>query len=293
VPKGRANYEPNSLDMAGEDAGPRECPFTGFTSFRGREEMEEQGDKLRIRPESFADHYSQARLFFNSQTENEQAHIASAIVFELSKVTLQHVPPRVIANFRNISEELAARIAKGLGIPLPSKASSAKPVQDLGTSNKLSIQKNMKEILQGRCVGILIADGSDAAAIDKLQKDIKKAGGTCKLVAPKLNGIVLSDKTKINADGQLAGTPSQLFDAAAVILSNEGAAMLVKEGAAIQWVMDAFGHLKAIGYNKEAMPLLDKANVVKDEGVKELGKQFITAATKRYWEREPSVRNLA
>ena len=86
---------------------------------------------------------------------------------------------------------------------------------------------------------------------------------------------------------------SQLFDAAAIILSNEGAAMLVKEGAAIQWVMDAFGHLKAIGYNKEAMPLLDKANVVKDEGVKEVGKQFITAATKRCWEREPSVRNLA
>ncbi|QEC68903.1 catalase [Panacibacter ginsenosidivorans] len=293
VPKGRANYEPNSLDVAGEEAGPRECPVTGFTSFQGRPENEEQGDKLRIRPESFADHYSQARLFFNSQTENEQAHLASALVFELSKVTLEHVPPRVIANLRNISEDLAARVAKGLGIPLPAKAPSSKPVQDLETSAALSIQKNMKETLQGRCVGILITDGTDAAAIDKLKKDIKKAGGTSKIVAPRLNGIVLSDKTKIKADGQLAGTPSQLFDAVAVILSREGADMLAKEAAAIQWVMDAFGHLKAIGYTKEAMPLLDKANVVKDEGVKELGKQFITAATKRFWEREPSVRNLA
>lgn len=291
--KGRANYEPNSLATAGEDGGVRECPVTGFTSFTGRPEMEEQGDKLRIRPESFADHYSQARLFFSSQTENEQAHIASSIVFELSKVTLEHVPPKVIANLRNVSEELAARVAKGLGIALPAKAPAAKPVQDLELSDALSIQKNMKETLQGRCVGILIADGSDAAIIDKLQKDIKKAGGNSKLVAAKLNGITLSDRSIIKVDGQLAGTPSQLFDAVAVVLSDAGTAMMLKEAAAIQFVMDAFGHLKAIGYNKESMPLLDKAGVVKDNGVKEVGKQFVTAATKRYWEREPSVRTLA
>lgn len=293
VPKGRVNYEPNSLDMAGEDPGPRECPTTGFTSFRGRAEMEEEGDKLRIRPESFADHYSQARLFFNSQTANEQAHIASALVFELSKVCFEHVPPRVIANLRNVSEDLAARVANGLGIPVPAKAPSAKPVQDFKPSPALSIQKNMKQILKGRCVGILIADGSDAAAITKLKKDIEKAGGKCKLVAPKLNGTILNDKSKIKADGQLAGTPSQLFDAVAVILSDAGANIMLKEGAAVQWVMDAFGHLKAIGYTKEAMPLLHKAGVVKDEGVTELGNAFISAAVKRFFDREPSVRNLA
>ena len=103
-----------------------------------------------------------------------------------------------------------------------------------------------------------------------------------------MNGITLSDGTTITANGQLAGTPSQLFDAVAVILSADATAMLVKEAAAVQWVMDAFGHLKAIGYNKEAQPLLDKAGIVKDEGVTDLGKQFIAAAAKRYWEREPS-----
>ncbi len=293
VPKGRSNYEPNSLDMAGEEAGPRECPVTGFSSFKGRAEEEEQGDKLRIRPASFADHYSQARMFFISQTENEQAHIASALVFELSKVTLAHIPPRVVANLRNISEDLAARVAKGLGIPLPAKAPTAAPVQDFKPSPALSIQKNMKTILQGRCVGILIADGSDASAIDKLKKDIAKAGGNYKMVAPKLNGIVLSDKSTIKADGQLAGTPSQLFDAVAVILSDAGTAMLLKEGAAVQWVMDAFGHLKAIAATKEAMPLLDKAGVVTDAGVVDVSKPFIDAAAKRFFEREVLVRNLA
>ena len=293
VPKGRANYEPNSLDAVGEDGGVRESPVSGFSSFKGREEMEEQGDKLRIRPESFADHYSQARMFFNSQTENEQAHIASSVVFELSKVTLLHVQQKVISNFRNISEDLAKRIAKGLGIPVPPKATPAAPVQDFKSSPALSIQKNMKQTLQGRCVGILIADGSDAGALEKLKKEISKAGGTFKIVAPKINGIILSDKTVAKADGQLAGTPSQIFDAVVVLLSDEGTKMLLTEGAAIQWVMDAFGHLKAIGYSKEALPLLNKAGVVKDDGVMELSTAFTTAAAKRFYSREASVRTLA
>ena len=148
VPKGRANYEPNSLNMAEEPGGARECHVTGFSSIAGREAQEEQGDKLRIRPTSFADHYSQPRMYFNSLTESEQAHVASAFVFELSKVTLEHVPPRVLANLRNVSEELSGRVAKGLGIPLPAKAASAAPVQNFKPSPKLSIQKNMKETLE-------------------------------------------------------------------------------------------------------------------------------------------------
>lgn len=290
--KGRANYEPNSLASVGEEGGPRECPVTGFSSFRGRAEQEEQGDKLRIRPESFADHYSQARLFFNSQTENEKAHIVAAIVFELSKVSLQHVQQRVMANFRNISEDLAKRIADGLGLPLPEKAPAAAEVKDLGASPALSIQKNMKDTLEGRCVGILIANGSDAAAVSKLQNDIEKTGATSKLVAPKLYGIKLSDNSDVKVDGQLAGTPSTVFDAVAVVLSAEGTNMLLKEAAAVQWVMDAFGHLKAIGHTKEAQPLLDKAGVVADAGVVNLNSGFIAAAAKRFFDREPSVRQL-
>lgn len=293
VPKGRANYEPNSLDKAGEPSGPREHPAAGFRSFEGRADQEEQGNKLRIRPESFADHYSQARLFFNSQTENEQAHIASALVFELSKVQLEHVPLKVLANLRNISEDLAARVAKGLGISLPAKAASAVPVQDLEVSPALSIQINTKEGLNGKCIGVLIDDGSDAALLTRLQKDIKKAGGVCKLVAPRINGIKLSDKSLVKADGQLAGTPSQLFDAVAIVLNATQAEKLTGEGAAVQFVMDAFGHLKAIGYTEEAMPLLQKAGIEMDEGLCKTGKEFITAAGKRYWTREPSVRQLA
>jgi catalase len=293
VPKGRANYEPNSLAEAGEEGGAREDRKEGFTSFRGRADHDEQGDKLRIRPASFADHYSQARLFYQSQTENEQAHIASAIVFELSKVTLKAVPPRMVGNLRNVSEDLAARVAKGLGIDLPPIAKAAAPVQEMKPSSALSIQKNMKETLQGRCVGILIADGSDASVLDKLKNDIRKAGASCKVVATKINGTKLSDGSLVKADGQLAGTPSQIFDAVAVVLSAKGTANLLNEAAAIQWVMDAFGHLKAIGYTTDAQPLLNKAHVVPDAGIVEISKAFVKAAAKRYFDREASLRNLA
>ncbi|MDB5641628.1 MAG: catalase [Hyphomicrobiales bacterium] len=110
VPKGRANYEPNSLAEAGEIGGPRESVEAGFTSF----EAEEEGTKLRIRPEAFADHYSQARMFFRSMDPAEQSHIASAIVFELSKVSIPHIRTRLIANLVNIDPELAKRVADGL-----------------------------------------------------------------------------------------------------------------------------------------------------------------------------------
>lgn len=121
VPKGRANYEPNSLAGHDEEGGPRECPVSGFITFQGRSQQQEQGDKLRVRAELFADHYSQARLFWRSQQPSEQAHIASSFVFELSKVGLAQVPPRMVGNLRNVDEDLAKRVAAGLGIELPQR----------------------------------------------------------------------------------------------------------------------------------------------------------------------------
>src|ERR1700674_1227443 len=159
VPKGRANYEPNSLAAHGEAGGPRECPVTGFATAAGLAKRDEQGDKLRIRAELFADHYSQARLYWRSLTENEQAHVASSFVFELSKVGLDQVQPRMIANLRNVDDELATRVADGLGIDLPERAKAARAPIDMEPSPKLSIQKNMKQTIEGRAIAILYADG--------------------------------------------------------------------------------------------------------------------------------------
>ena len=294
VPKGRANYEPNSLAEHGEIGGPRECPMTGFATTTNPTGEDEEGEKLRVRPELFADHYSQARQFWKSLTDNERAHVASAFTFELSKVgQLNQVPPRMVGNLRNVDEELAKRVADGLGIDLPPKAKAAREPVDMAPSPALSIQKNIKATLEGRCVGILYADGSDGAEIDTVVAAVTKAKGKAVLIAPKVGGAKLADGSLRKADGQLAGTPSQLFDAVAIILSAEGTAMLLKESAAVDFAANAFVHLKAIGANDAAQPLLDKANVEKDEGVTGLGKDFIAAASTRHFDREPKVRNLA
>ena len=294
VPKGRANYEPNSLDAHGEDGGPRESLERGFVTTNATSGPDEQGDKQRIRAELFADHFSQARLFYRSQTENEQAHIASSFVFELSKVgLLDQVPPRMIANLRNVDEDLAKRVADGLGIDLPEKAKAAREPIDMEPSDALSIHKNMKDTLEGRAVGILYADGSDGNEIDAVVSAITKAKGKAVLVSPKVGGAVLADGSKRKADGQLAGTPSQIFDAVAIVLSEEGCKALLKEGAAVQFAMDAFGHLKAIGANGSAKPLLEKAGVETDAGVTDLSETFVSAAKKRFYSREPGIRTLA
>ena len=290
VPKGRANYEPNSLAKAGEPAGSREDPENGYKTFPS----EEEGQKLRIRPESFADHYSQARLFFRSMDKAEAAHIASAFVFELSKVSIEHIRVQMIANLRNVDEDLAKRVADGLAMDLPPASPAAAPVLDMDPSPALRIIRGPleKHTLEGRTVGILIADGTDADALNTLTTAISTAGGNTKLIAPKVGKVPLSDGSTIAADAQLFGQPSVTVDAAAVVLSADATKKLVKEGAAVQWVMDAFGHLKAIGFNAEAKPLLDKAGVKADEGVTDLD-GFVEAAKQRYWDREANVRTLA
>ena len=146
---------------------------------------------------------------------------------------------------------------------------------------------------KGEHVSILIADGTDAAELKSVVDAVTAAKGKAVIVAPKVHGAKLSDGSKQAADGQLAGTPSQLFDAVAIVLSDEGCKMLLKEGAAVQFAMDAFGHLKAIGASDAARPLLDKAGVEPDDGVTGLGEAFVAAAKQRFYAREPGVRMLA
>ena len=291
VPKGRANYEPNSLAEAGEDGGPRAQEEQGFTSYAAAQERNDGTAKLRVRAESFADHYSQARMFFVSQTAPEQAHIAAALVFELSKVQLEHVRTRTLSVIRNIDEGLAKRVADGLAMALPAAAPvAAKPV-DMKPSDALSLLKKFKPTLKGRKVGILFDEGSDKAEIESVKAAVEKAGATAMLIAPKVGGIKVKGGT-LKADGQLAGTPSVLLDAVALILTEAAATKLCGEAAAVDFVSDAFAHLKAIGHSEEAMPLLDKAGVAPDEGVTGLGKDFVKAAANRFIEREPKVRIL-
>ncbi|RYE83963.1 MAG: catalase, partial [Hyphomicrobiales bacterium] len=293
VPAGRANYEPNTLAKVGEPGGPRESLKTGFRTFAAPVTE----TKVRIRAETFADHYSQARMFFRSQSEPEQAHLASALVFELSKVTFDHVRAQVLGNLRNVDETLAQRVADGLGLSeAPAKTPAAAEPQDMDLSPALRILGKYPETLEGRTVGILVADGSASATIDAIKDAVIAAGAKPKVIAPKLN-VKLDGGPATPIDGQLAGSPSVMFDAIAVVLSDAGVKTLLKDSAAIDYVKDAFGHLKAIAFTSAAKPLLDKAGVEADAGIIELSgkdvKAFLKQAKTRQWDREPNIRLLA
>jgi catalase len=293
VPTGRANYEPNSLDEAGERPGPRESAegFATFDNASGASDGRDEG-KVRVRSGTFRDHYSQARMFFRSQTEIEQAHLASAIVFELSKVTLEHVRTRVLSNLCNVDMDLATRVSAGLGVDCPAASEPAAEPVDLPLAPSLSIVRRAGPGLIGRKVGILFANGSSRSTVVKLKSDVEAAGATAVLVAQRLRGTI-PDKGELVADAQLAGTPSVMFDAIALVLESEAAEALAQDAAAVQFVMDAYGHLKAIGCTPGAQPLLDRAGVVSDAGIVDLDSGFADAASKRFYEREPSVRLLA
>lgn len=287
-PVGRVAYEPNSLS---EDS-PRETPNKGFKSAI----VEEIGKKDRIRSESFADHYSQARQFYRSQTKYEQAHIVSALIFELSKVDHIHIREAIVGHLRHIEEDLATRVVAGLALgKMPVAPTPAMPVQNLEPSAALQIIGKMLDTLKGRAVGILVADGSDSVLIRQVKSAVVSAGATVKMIAPKVGGVKLSDGSTMPADGQLAGMPSVFFDAVAVILSEKGAQAMAKESAAIDFVRDAFGHLKAIAHDQGGRMLLDAANVGEDAGVMDATDRnsFIAAAKTRQWDRERSVRTLA
>ncbi|WP_411289220.1 catalase [Phenylobacterium sp.] len=290
--QGRANYEPNSLADAGEAGGPREDPKSGFRSFA----QPLEATKVRLRAETFADHYSHARLFFRSQTAIEQAHMASALVFELSKVTLDHVRSRILANLQNVDVDLAKRVAAGLNEALPAKSLAAVEPIEMAPSEALRIVGKYPPTLKGRAVGVLVTDGADGAVVEAVRAAALAEGATVKIVAPKIGGVTLKGGKKLKADGQLAGTPSVVFDAVALVLSDAGCADLLKEGAAVDFVSHAFGHLKAIGFTPEAQPLLDKAGVEPDAGIVDVSggaEAFIKPARTRQWDREPKVRTLA
>jgi catalase len=167
--------------------------------------------------------------------------------------------------------------------------------EDREPSPALQLIGKMKDTLQGRAVGILIADGSNGQLVDALKNAAMQAGATVKIVAPKVGGAKLADGMMQPADGQLAGTPSVMFDAVAVVLSDEGAQMLRNEAAAIDFVRDAFGHLKAIAIDHGGQQLLQAAGVDADAGIVDANDadRFIGATKTRQWDREAKVRMLA
>ena len=292
-PQGRINYEPNSQDPP----GPREDPVAGFRTYPDGQ-GDQAGPKRRLRPESFADHYSQARQFFFSQTGVERRHIIDAFTFELSKCDSEAIRTRMVAGLRNVDDELASTVADGLGLAgLPAAISPARePNRDLPASPALSILANGPDSFAGRKLGVLVTTGTDAGKLAELRAAAEQEKVTVELVAPVVGGVEISDGSRVPADQKIDGGPSVLYDAIIVLTTTSGATALAAMPTARDFVTDAYAHCKFIGYAGEPGPLFEATGLTSlmDDGFVSLDEHsaadFVSRCGQlRFWARQEAM----
>lgn len=288
-------YEPNGLAPQGPRSHTSGLVISTDTP---RVDIDTSPAPTRDRPTTFADHFTQARLFLHSQSAIEQDHIVSAYVFELTKVHSASVRDKVLALLQRVDATLAVRVAQGLGVTLTAPHGQADDMPDGSiheVSAALSTIGKMKHTLQGRCLGILLADGTPRKAVDKLAQAAQAAGAQVKLVAPRKHGVMLSDGktgTEVAVDFTIDTGPSILFDAVAVLLTPDQADRLSAHPAVRNFVSDAFNHLKAMAMDEGGQHLLNVMGIAPDEFVidSEETRAFLDCATHRLWKREARCR---
>ena len=287
VDRGRVSYEPSTL--APDTA--RETP-TGFVTHP----RVAAGDKVRQRSATFADHYSQARMFWRSMTPPEQRHIVHAFAFELSKVETVAVRTRMLGHLAVIERALHDRVATAMGMQgMADEIRPAVAPRDLPPSPALSLLGKAPATLRGRKVGVLIGDGFDAELVAQLTAAIEKEHASVELVGPRIGGGRAARGELVPVHHTVGGGPSVIFDAVAVLPGAAAIPELLADPVAIAWVSDAFVHCKVIATIGDAEPLLAAARVSPDAGVIDLGGdggigQFVTAARGgRIWSREAAI----
>lgn len=302
IARGRVSYEPNSLGGG--------CPFQagrkGFVSFP----QPVQEDKLRGKPEKFADHYTQAALFYNSQTEVEKAHIAAAFRFELSKLTVPAIRERMVSSLVNASPELAAAVAAGLGMELPPampKAQTTAMQPEITVSPALSLMALPGEKgIRTRKIAVLAADGMDGATLQTLRASLEEAGAVALLIGSRLGKITTQQGDTLEVNASLENSPSVLFDALVLPDGEQAIAALARDAHTFDFIKDQYRHCKTILAFDAAKTLLQKAGIAattnadaglliapKKPQAAALAKEFIAAVAKhRHTVREsdpPSV----
>ena len=285
-PSGRANYEPNSWGKAG---GPRESLNKGFKSF-----MEpEKGTKLRLRPESFADHYNQASLFYISQTAIEQKHIQAAIALELSHVKTKSIQISVISHLINIDTTLAKAVSDSLGLgAMPKPAPIFRPKKkNLKPLASLSILLNSPNTFEGRKLAIILTENGDFSLVKHLKKLVKQKGAVLDIITPKILGFKSKNSSEsIKSQQSLQTAVSASYDAIAIISTRKDIAnldqLLLKN-----FLRESFYSYKFIAYATEISSIFAEFNIKQDKGIFKLKnanscRDFLDHCKKlRYWKR--------
>jgi catalase len=262
IARGRVAYEPNSLGGG--------CPFqagaAGFASFpKAIEPSNDPVDKVRGRPEKFAEHYAQAKLFFESQTDVEKAHIRGAFRFELSKLTVPAIRLRVISSLLNASKELAAGLAQDLGLELPQpmpRATKNSSKAETSASPALSLKALPGDgSIATRKIAIVLADGVESEPITDLIEALDAAGAVTRLLGGRLGTIRGEDGDPFEIDATLENSPSVLFDAMVLAGGAEAVDAMCLDGRTIEFVKDQYRHCKTILALGDSSRVLAKAGI--------------------------------
>jgi catalase len=314
INKDLTSYHPNSIGGG--------CPFQAKAAEGGFRSYVERIDarKVRARSQSFFDHFSQATLFYNSQSDAEKNHLTNALRFELGKVQRVEIRLRMIGLLSQVDKGLATQVADALGLSVPKKPEQPlnhsipadgiaikfqpKTVdQGIKSSVPLSMNQTVKDTIKSRKIAIFIADGIDGASVDKTKKALLAVGAVVELIAPKFGEVSTIKGIGIPVDKSLMTVSSVLYDAVYIPGGPKAIAMLAQKQYAIDFISQAYKHCKAIAFESDADPLIQKtsigedlrakktlAGVISSSGVeKDLSKDFIKAiAQHRFWEREKS-----
>jgi len=312
INEGQSSYHPNTTGGG--------CPFQakaaegGFVSYNERIDAR----KVRARSQSFFDHFSQATLFFNSQSEEEKTHIVNAFRFELGKLETAAIRERVTGMLTKVDKTLATRVAEGLGIQVPQPEQNLNqnipadgdPIDyqsmnvnpELKISKALSMAGTVKDSIKTRQIAILAADGVDENSLNAMKKALEAAGAQTKVIASHLGYITAENGKQIKVDQSFLTASSVLFDAVYVPDGAKSASLLSDEPDAIDFINEAYKHCKAIAADGDGVNLMDltaAGHKIRSENKAEKehlaygillnrnSKEFINAiAQHRFWERE-------
>ncbi len=302
---GRTSYHPNSLGGG--------CPFQakmnegGFTSYAERIDAK----KIRDRSKSFLDHFSQATLFFNSQSDAEKDHIANALSFELGKVETAAIRERMLGILSKIDKGLATTVSQNIGTAVPKKTgqlnfsvpADANPKSydsvmvksSIERSEALSMANTKKDSIQTRKIAFLVADGVKGTSVSAMKKALEAGGAAVEIIAPKLGPVTTAEGKDLMPAKSFLTTASVFYDAVYVPGGTTSVATLAAEADAVHFLNEAFKHCKAIAADTDAQQVIDETYFAKktddDKGVviggKTMAASFIKAIAKhRFWERE-------
>ncbi|MCL8537923.1 catalase [Chryseobacterium gallinarum] len=273
IVKGKSSYDPNSIGMG--------CPFQAMMSEGGFTSHEERvsGAKIRQRSKSFVDHYSQAKLFYNSQSTPEKIHLQNALIFELSKVTHPKIRERVVGQLGYIDMFLAWRVAEKLGVevkqlewPNQSIPADADPIElqsqerepNTKVSDALSMKNTVKNTIKTRKIGFIMANGVEAGTIYDLKEKLEKEGAKTEIIAPSLAPVRTNDGTDLIPKHSLTSIRSVCFDALYICAGEDAVKELMapdNKQHVLHFINEAYKHCKAIYFGENTEPLYQSSNV--------------------------------